>query len=836
MSGEARHTVERAALLRRLEAARGTGVTLIEGGAGWGKSELLRQWATLLEANSVPVVRIDHHARNTFARLNALRLGPPTPNLVVIDDCNTFDSERRRRLIAATLRDPPPLAHIAIASRERMDAVILGDQWLDRRLLRLGQADLQMSAEEAQELFEQSLSAEQLLAVVAWSEGWPALLGYVHERLATGMDLDAILETAARHDGDISRYIGEQILSPLPQRERELLTRTAFLPAFDSDLARAVTGNAQPWEVLTSLEQRLLITARADAGNPKSIDYRCHGLIREVLRHELARRGRHEYRRLHRIAARSLHSAEDAAGAVRCACNGGEFSFAAHVILCSGGMLYGVQHGTDALRSLLELMPADVVRRHPRLMIAEAYVLINEGFFDIAREIIGTVRRSLDSGQLQDDPKRAGALRRDLAIVEIILATYTSLGSVEEKIALLEKSIEAANPGELLSLGTFHNLLAWMHFRRAHLDVAATKARCALHYYSRGRAPNGSAYTHLLLGLIDIEQGRPEAATQHYECARNLFITADRCSDARGRELADVLLAEAFYEQGRLSEARALCEPAFGRICAASYSLFAVAYRTFGSLTACERGMQAAAAIFDQGVALARKRGFAALERVLELYRREVALLSGEVLPVEDASEDDSHDAGDWREHDTRLFLQARLAMRAQKTEVIGLLERMIAKFERQDRVRSQIDALVLLALAQLQIGKRAESLRTVGSAVRLGAPRCVQRPFLEHARTLAPLLLQIREHSKNDRDISFIHRVLAIGTTTAAASAISFSQRELEVLRLLAYERENKSIARELHISPETVRFHLKNVYEKLGVKDRMLVAQIARERGIIG
>jgi DNA-binding CsgD family transcriptional regulator len=52
----------------------------------------------------------------------------------------------------------------------------------------------------------------------------------------------------------------------------------------------------------------------------------------------------------------------------------------------------------------------------------------------------------------------------------------------------------------------------------------------------------------------------------------------------------------------------------------------------------------------------------------------------------------------------------------------------------------------------------------------------------------------------------------------------------------LLVAGTNNKLIARSLRISPDTVRFHLKKIYEKFGVSDRRLVADLARERGLLG
>ncbi len=62
-----------------------------------------------------------------------------------------------------------------------------------------------------------------------------------------------------------------------------------------------------------------------------------------------------------------------------------------------------------------------------------------------------------------------------------------------------------------------------------------------------------------------------------------------------------------------------------------------------------------------------------------------------------------------------------------------------------------------------------------------------------------------------------------------------SLTDRELEILRLIVLGRCNKEIAAELDIAANTVRNHLSNLMQKLGVRDRTEAATIAIQRGII-
>ena len=70
---------------------------------------------------------------------------------------------------------------------------------------------------------------------------------------------------------------------------------------------------------------------------------------------------------------------------------------------------------------------------------------------------------------------------------------------------------------------------------------------------------------------------------------------------------------------------------------------------------------------------------------------------------------------------------------------------------------------------------------------------------------------------------------------TGTAAGAVALSERETAVLSGVARGLSNKEIGRELWISEQTVKFHLRNLYRKLGVSSRTEAARYAYSAGVV-
>jgi LuxR family maltose regulon positive regulatory protein len=175
------------------------------------------------------------------------------------------------------------------------------------------------------------------------------------------------------------------------------------------------------------------------------------------------------------------------------------------------------------------------------------------------------------------------------------------------------------------------------------------------------------------------------------------------------------------------------------------------------------------------------------------------------------------------------------------------------------------IEIAVLQALALEKRGRTLEALESLKDAVALAEPGGWIRPFIEAGAPMADLLKQLR---KRDASVDYINKILAAFPDTASTTPLPFlrstndkrefeaetvtpienpkskiqnslieplTNRELDVLELLAQRLQNKEISEKLCVSPATIKSHLESIYQKLNVSKRREAVDKAKKIGIL-
>jgi LuxR family maltose regulon positive regulatory protein len=188
-------------------------------------------------------------------------------------------------------------------------------------------------------------------------------------------------------------------------------------------------------------------------------------------------------------------------------------------------------------------------------------------------------------------------------------------------------------------------------------------------------------------------------------------------------------------------------------------------------------------------------------------------------------------------EHATlaRLLVAQGAAAQAQ-----SLLARLLAAAEAGGRVGSAIDVLVAQALAFGAGGDERAALAALVRALELARPEGYARVFLDEGPPMLALLGRVPADGASGAGAATLLQAAESGSsprTDAVGQGLvePLSERELDVLRLLAGDLDGPAIANELFVSINTVRTHTKNIYAKLGVNSRRTAVRRAAELGLL-
>ena len=414
----ARH-VPRPRLLRRLQGAGEASVVLLAAPAGYGKSTLLADWVqgerrpvawlALTALDNDPEVLLERlsHALGQLAspwpsqheELDAAATGAvpsgidlarlPSPlrahaatlnaigchRLLVLDDVHTLRSPDAVRILAELIGAGCAQLQVALASRAE-PALGLGRLRASGRLLQLGPDDLEMTADEAGRLLSAAgleIEDPDLLSLVDYTEGWAAALFLAAVLLRSRQDSDVGAVETVREATEVDEYVREEILAALTAAQRSFMIRTSVLPWLSPGLCDAVLETDGSGELMRLISHRsLMLTPQHGTQG-----YRCHSLVRDVLRRGLELREPREVAALHTRASDWLVEHDDVEGAI-------DHAVAARDPRRAGALIWGqgtrfVSNLDARLRGWLAALGDEQIAQAPALSLAAAFEALAGG-------------------------------------------------------------------------------------------------------------------------------------------------------------------------------------------------------------------------------------------------------------------------------------------------------------------------------------------------------------------------------------------------------------------------------------------------------------------------
>jgi LuxR family maltose regulon positive regulatory protein len=173
--------------------------------------------------------------------------------------------------------------------------------------------------------------------------------------------------------------------------------------------------------------------------------------------------------------------------------------------------------------------------------------------------------------------------------------------------------------------------------------------------------------------------------------------------------------------------------------------------------------------------------------------------------------------------------------------DALSLLEKSNPEFEKMDACLWILESRILKTLIYEKEGETEKALSELKDALQMAAPEGFKRIFINEGKIMGELLTNILTEYRDDEWLDFgfisgiIEEINAEQKDIAQPLDEPLSDREIEVLRLLASGFSNQAIADKLYVAVGTVKKHTHQIYQKLNVSGRTKAIQVARELELI-
>jgi LuxR family maltose regulon positive regulatory protein len=654
-------------------------------------------------------------------------------------------------------------------------------------------------------------------------------------------------------------YLVEEVLQRQPERVRSFLLQTSILERLSGPLCDAVTGREGSNALLEALERGNLFVVPLD---DRRHWFRYHHLFADVLRARLMEEQPDRAPTLHRRASEWYERNGSPTDAIRHALAAEDFERAAGLVELAALEMLGSSQET--LYRWLMALPDEVVRARPVLSVYYAFALHGRGGFEAVDARLRDAERWLDTSAETSERREAPSV--DMVVVDevafrslpgtIAVARAYHAGALGDVFCAADharRALDLLPDDDHLWRGAAASLLGIAYWTSGDLEAAYRSfADGVSHQQMTGQVRFQIAGTYILAD-IRIAQGRLNEAVRTYEQSlqvateqgepvwgtANLYVGLSELHRERGDLEAakqHLLRSKELDEHGGLPETRYRWYVAMARIKEAQGDLDAA----LDLLDEAERQYVESPDPDVRPVAALKTRVWVAQGRLTEAlgWTRERG------LPADD-------DLSYLREFEhitlARVLLARYKSDREERYihEAMELLERLLIAAEEGGRMGSVIEILVLQALAHEAQGDSPAALVPLERALSLAAPEGYVRIFVDEGLSMARLLYEALSQGVES---DYIRRLLAAFPVAESEQTASspmrgskselvepLSERELEVLQLIAEGLTNQEVATELYLSLHTVKVHARNIFTKLAVKNRAQAVARGRALGIL-
>lgn len=759
------------------------------------------------------------------------------PVYLVLDDFHQIDNQKIHQTITYLLENLPQNMHLVIATRS--DPLLqLAKLRAQRELCEIRADDLRFSPKEVAQYLNESmdlgLSLDDIRILTEKTEGWIVGLQLAAISLQKNPDQQQFIRNFAGDDRYIADYLLDEALNHQPEHIQTFLLHTSILDLLSAPLCNAVTGRNDSLDILSELKKANLFLVSLDE---KGDWYRYHHLFADLLRKRLNRTSKSLKEKLYRRASVWFEQNQLLSEAVRMSLLSNDTARVAYLM---EGYLLTIVSTSELveMNQLFRSLPENKISDNPWLALAFAWGLAYEGELEKAQKFLEIVS---DESENFDRKARSQLKGRTLVLRAYLAGTRAEY---PKSIKFAHEALQAI-PGSDLSIRSFTILIIGNAFRfQGKLKGAIQYHQKALDLSERARDTFLSVI--ILSRLVEIFRmtgqinlscvtGRDALALLEYH-QNKIGVTTFVEGYLKLR------MCGSYYERNELDEALRFTDIGLHLVkqwgaydsMSLGYFNFCKIYQALGDKEKAESYLQA---FIEKYPFENRSQYQTALAYQAELAVRKADIQSADYwVQTTGLHIGDDIQFSQFKFYD--VFAQV-LILQKSFADARFLLEKLLQIAVESGAVQFEIRTRGRLALILQEEGDENSALEMMTPALNLAADRKFLRTVLDLGENIAQLIYVA---AKNGVQVNYCLQLLENFQPPEQTKSLNddiliepLSTREKGVLGLIALGYTNQEIADALYLSLYTIKSHARNIYSKLGVKNRTEAVARARLIGIL-
>ena len=760
------------------------------------------------------------------------------PFVLVFDELERLVNPNTAALLEFLLRRGPPNLHLAFSGRELPAGVNVTGALLDGQAEILSADDLRFTSSEAADFLGGKLSGSHLKTVMSESLGWPFALRLSRNGLVRG---GRVYSRASQEL--VANWVESRLFAGLGAEDREFLLDIGLFEWMDPELIDDVLKRSDSMRRIDTMP--LLAGLLEPVREHATSVWRLHPLVREHCTRRRFRETPQRFRTIHRRTAVAFGRRGLTVAAMRHALEAGEPALAGDILEDAGGVRLYLREGVDQMQVAHRLLTEDEVSNRPRLALVRCLSLVLSGRMDDAREAYHSLVGRI-TGLMAEEDDAGLELAAENCIVRGAIVLYSSerFDSELMRVHLEEVVRYAESPGiDVITRGILKYSLFLACNMTGNFEDAldhATRARQCL-----AQSRYMSMFLDMQEGLVAMAQGRVQDATALYRRAKR-DAAENYVLDSEPVAVCNAYIQELSLECGRNApEADMESVPEELRRSNTPFQPYAAASGVVLTVKLRDQGAEAALACAGKMLDHVRRSRLPALVRFMSALRISLLAIAGRLREGEQAWETDGlpEDAAGcldltgqtWREMEALSLARLRLAIGAgrfkEAREFAGNLRTTAMA---RGLKRTLMRVLALSVNMERNVGDEAAAAAHVEEFLRAYAETPYAGPLIRECADWTKLLTDCIERTPGTLSADAAGSLLAAMENADDWQHWQLSARELLVLQRLKGRRD-KQIASELGLSTYGVRYHLRNLFAKLGVRNRADALRRAQELGLI-